>query len=91
MAHKPADLTSHFHTAPGVGDGYLFWRISEGGTVAPFKGMQSAMPSFKHLSEADRWAILTYVHQRFHGGFPPRHMAREEGHDYEAPSHDHMH
>ncbi len=74
LAHKPADLTNHFHNAPGDGDGYLFWRISEGGQVPPFNAMQSAMPSFKHLSEDDRWAILTYVHQRFHGGFPKPHM-----------------
>jgi mono/diheme cytochrome c family protein len=71
LAHKPADLTHHFHTAPGKGDDYLFWRISEGGTVAPFNTMQSSMPAFKgSLSESDRWAILTYIHQTFHGGFP---------------------
>ena len=31
LEHAPADLTNNFHTAPGKGDGYLFWRVSEGG------------------------------------------------------------
>ena len=90
LAHKPADLTNHFHNAPGDGDGYLFWRISEGGQVPPFKGMQSAMPPFKSLSEADRWAILTYVHQRFHGGFKmaQQHAARNE-HAHSETGHTH--
>ena len=91
LPHQPADLTNHFHTAPGEGDGYLFWRISEGGQVAPFKDMQSAMPPFKHLSEDDRWAILTFVHQRFHGGFPPKHMAENEAHGHGEEGHGHGH
>ena len=81
LGHRPADLTHHFHTAPGKGDDYLFWRISEGGAVPPFNAMQSAMPSFKHLGEDDRWAILTFVHQRFHGGF--------KGEDHDADGHEH--
>lgn len=82
LAHKPADLTNHFHLAPGKGDDYLFWRISEGGAVAPFKDMQSAMPAFKAvLSESDRWAVLTYIHQTFHGDFKDKH--------HEKPGHHH--
>lgn len=91
LAHKPADLTNNFHTAPGKGDDYLFWRISEGGQVSPFREMQSAMPPFKRLSEEDRWAILTFVHQRFHGGFPAapmQNMAKAE-HDHDAGPDEH--
>src|SRR5574341_634667 len=29
LPHPPADLTHHFHRAPGDGDAYLFWRVSE--------------------------------------------------------------
>lgn len=79
LAHKPADLTNNFHTAPGKGDDYLFWRISEGGAVEPFRSQQSAMPAFKNvLSEAERWQVLTYVHQQFHGGFPEDMGTHEE-------------
>lgn len=71
LEHKPADLTNHFHLAPGNGDGYLYWRVSEGGVVEPFRPMKSAMPSFKAiLSETQRWDVLTYIHHKFHGGFP---------------------
>ncbi|GAB4360928.1 MAG: hypothetical protein Kow006_31210 [Gammaproteobacteria bacterium] len=74
LSHKPADLTSHFHRGPGMGDGYLFWRVSEGGTVEPFKSSGSAMPAFKSvLSERERWDVLTYVHQLFHRSFSGTH------------------
>lgn len=69
LAHKPADLTNHFHQPPHDGDAYLFWRVSEGGTVPPFSGMGSQMPAFKHLlSEGERWDVLAYVHAYFHLG-----------------------
>jgi mono/diheme cytochrome c family protein len=72
LPHPPADLTHHFHRAPGDGDAYLFWRVSEGGQVEPFKSSQSAMPAFKHaLSEDQRWDVLAYVHAEFHKGFLP--------------------
>jgi mono/diheme cytochrome c family protein len=70
LPHPPADLTHHFHRAPGDGDAYLFWRVSEGGQVEPFKSMQSAMPAFKTvLTEDQRWEVLAYVHAQFHRGF----------------------
>jgi mono/diheme cytochrome c family protein len=70
LPHPPADLTHHFHQAPGDGDAYLFWRVSEGGQVEPFKSSQSAMPAFKAvLSEDQRWDVLAYVHAEFHKGF----------------------
>ncbi|GMR09041.1 MAG: hypothetical protein BMS9Abin26_2053 [Gammaproteobacteria bacterium] len=69
LPHPPADLTSHFHQAVGDGDGYLYWRLSEGGLVAPFNTMQSTMPAFKNnLSEDQRWDLLSYVHAYFHLG-----------------------
>jgi len=72
LPHSPADLTHHFHRAPGDGDAYLFWRVSEGGQVEPFKSMQSAIPAFKTvLSEEQRWDVLAYVHAEFHKGFLP--------------------
>lgn len=70
LPHAPADLTNHFHMKPGDGDAYLFWRVSEGGAVEPFKSMQSAMPAFKTvLSQEQRWDVLAYVHDQFHQGF----------------------
>jgi mono/diheme cytochrome c family protein len=70
LAHAPADLTNHFHNRPGDGDGYLFWRVSKGATVEPFKSMRSAMPAFEtFLSEDQRWDVLAYVHTQFHRGF----------------------
>ena len=69
LSHLPADLSDNIRTAPGVGDAYLFWRLSEGGTIEPFKSMGSSMPAFKNmLSERDRWDVLAYVHVFFHQG-----------------------
>jgi mono/diheme cytochrome c family protein len=78
LPHAPADLTHHFHRAPGDGDAYLFWRVSEGGQVEPFRSMQSLMPAFKAVLSADeRWDVLAYVHVKFHGGFLPKSVAGE--------------
>lgn len=80
LSHPPADLTNHFHYGPGQGDAYLFWRVSEGGAVEPFKSQQSAMPPFKTLlSEEQRWDVLIYVHQSFHGGFKATTMDPKHG------------
>jgi mono/diheme cytochrome c family protein len=69
LSHLPADLSDNFHTAPGDGDAYLFWRVSEGGTIEPFKSLGSSMPAFKNvLSESERWDVLAYVHVFFHQG-----------------------
>jgi len=86
LEHKPADLTNNFHTAPGKGDAYLFWRITEGGTAEPFRSQKSAMPAFAMvLDESQRWDVLTYVHQQFHSGFPalggPQQKAMPDHHD----------
>ncbi len=69
LAHRPADLTNHFHGKPGETDAYLFWRVSEGGLVEPFRSSGSAMPAFKEiLDEDERWDVLAYVHAFFHLG-----------------------
>jgi mono/diheme cytochrome c family protein len=40
-------------------DGYLFWRISEGGTMEPFK---SSMPPWKSVLDEDEiWEIIVYI------------------------------
>ncbi len=40
-------------------DGYMFWRVSEGGIIEPFT---SAMPSWKAaLTEEQRWEVISYV------------------------------
>ena len=46
-------------TALMTGDDYLFWRISEGGALAPFN---SAMPPWKEiLDEQARWDTINYA------------------------------
>lgn len=47
---KPADWTSAKVQAES--DGEIFWKISTG---------RGAMPSWKHLPENDRWALVRYV------------------------------
>jgi len=42
-----------------LSDGYLYWRIAEGGAIASFK---SAMPAWKStLSEQQIWQVITYL------------------------------
>ena len=70
LPHQPADLTHHFHRHPGDGDAYLFWRVSQGGTVEPFKSAGSLMPAFDTvLSEEEIWDVLAYVCAEYHMGF----------------------
>lgn len=55
---KPANLADR-QMLDSLSDGYLFWRVSEGGAMAPFN---SAMPSWKAaLSEEQRWQLISYV------------------------------
>ena len=69
LRHPPADLTNNFHTEPGNGDAYLFWRVSEGGLAEPFRSQGSAMPAFKDvLTPDERWDVLAYIHTFFHQG-----------------------
>ena len=70
LPHQPADLRHHFHPHPGHGDAYLFWRVSQGGTVEPFKSAGSLMPAFSTvLSDGAIWDVLAYVCAEFHMGF----------------------
>jgi mono/diheme cytochrome c family protein len=47
---KPADWTSK--RIQDESDGELFWKINAG---------RGAMPSWKHLPEKDRWALIQYI------------------------------
>jgi mono/diheme cytochrome c family protein len=50
LSPKPADWTSKKVQAES--DGEIFWKISTG---------RGAMPSWKHLPEAERWALVRYI------------------------------
>lgn len=53
---KPTDLAD-FQSK--FSDGYLFWRISEGGEISPFN---SQMPAWKGLlSEDQMWQVISYL------------------------------
>jgi hypothetical protein len=55
---KPANL-SDGEMMPTMNDGYLFWRVSKGGSVEPFN---SAMPAWETvLTEEQRWQVISYV------------------------------
>lgn len=45
--------------AKAKGEDYLFWRVSDGGTAAPFN---SSMPAWKGvLTEDEIWQVITYI------------------------------
>jgi mono/diheme cytochrome c family protein len=50
LSPKPADWTSK--KVQVESDGEIFWKISTG---------RGAMPSWKHLPEAERWALVRYI------------------------------
>jgi mono/diheme cytochrome c family protein len=50
LTPKPADWTSKKVQAES--DGEIFWKISTG---------RGAMPSWKHLPENERWALVRYI------------------------------
>ena len=50
LTPKPADGTSP--AVQSESDGEIFWKISTG---------RGAMPPWKHLPEAERWAIVHYI------------------------------
>ncbi|RME41214.1 MAG: cytochrome c [Caldilineae bacterium] len=55
---KPANL-SDGDMMGMLSDGYLYWRVTEGGAMEPFN---SAMPAWKTvLSEEQVWQVLSYV------------------------------
>ncbi len=54
----PADFTNA-EIMNSMSDTYLFWRISEGGTMEPFN---SSMPPWKQsLTEEQRWQVILYL------------------------------
>ncbi|MFZ1396817.1 MAG: c-type cytochrome, partial [Candidatus Promineifilaceae bacterium] len=57
---RPVNLTDPaLMNLPFITDSYLFWRISEGGSQAPFF---SAMPAWKaYLTETERWQVIAYI------------------------------
>jgi len=53
---KPGDLPT---AVKEVGVDYLYWRISEGGVMAPFN---SSMPAWKGiLTEEQIWQVVSYI------------------------------
>ena len=50
LSPKPADWTSK--TVQDESDGEIFWKITNG---------RGAMPSWRHLSDNDRWAAVRYI------------------------------
>ncbi len=55
---KPASLADAT-MMNDLSDGYLFWRVSKGGTMEPFN---SAMPPWEAgLTEDQRWQVISYV------------------------------
>lgn len=55
---QPANLADS-KMLDSLSDGYLFWRVSEGGVMAPFN---SGMPAWKAtLSEEQRWQVISYI------------------------------
>jgi mono/diheme cytochrome c family protein len=55
---KPQDLAE---LVPSLSDGYILWRISDGGMLPPF---HSAMPAWKTiLSEDQIWQLVAYLRE----------------------------
>lgn len=55
---KPADLSDSAMMS-SMADGYLYWRVTEGGVIEPFN---SAMPPWKAvLNEDQTWQVITYI------------------------------
>jgi mono/diheme cytochrome c family protein len=60
------------HTSQMMGDDYLFWRISEGGAMAPFN---SVMIPYKNvLDEQARWDVINYIQALGSGRVTPKEM-----------------
>jgi len=57
------------HTSQMMGDDYLFWRISEGGALAPFNSTMIAWKGV--LDEGARWDVISYVQALGSGAVRP--------------------
>jgi mono/diheme cytochrome c family protein len=58
MEPKPGDLTDA-NRMPDLSDGYLYWRISEGGAFEPFISLMPAWGTL--LSEQEMWQLVSYL------------------------------
>lgn len=64
LSPKPANFHSPIHAK--LPDGYWFWRVSKGGTVAPFNTAGSGMPPWESiLTPEQRWLVILYEHTFF--------------------------
>lgn len=65
------------HTSQMLGDDYLFWRISEGGSM-----FNSTMLAYKDvLSEEQRWDVINYMRALGSGGVTPKPMMGGQAYD----------
>ena len=55
----PGDLTRPQMAA--ASDGYLYWRIADGGAFEPFKSLMPAWGSL--LSETEIWELVSYIRE----------------------------
>jgi len=77
------------HTSTMLGDGYLYWRIAEGGSSE----FGTTMPSWKgSLSEEDIWAVIAYIRALGSGGVDPSSSVGGDtlNPEYEAVFHEEM-
>lgn len=57
----PADFTDRARMQT-LSPQYLFWRISEGGRVEPFRSQGSIMPAWKYqLTAEQRWQAIAFI------------------------------
>ncbi len=57
----PADFTDRARMQ-SLSPQYLFWRVSEGGRVEPFRSQGSIMPAWKYqLTEEQRWQVVAFI------------------------------
>jgi len=58
---QPADFTDRAKVDLRTPQ-YLFWRVSEGGQVEPFRSQGSIMPAWKYqLNEQQRWQVISFI------------------------------
>lgn len=58
---QPADFTNRTRMA-SLSPQYLFWRVSEGGRIEPFRSQGSIMPAWKYsLAPEQRWQVIAYI------------------------------
>lgn len=53
----PGDLTRN--EIDSLSDGYLFWRVAEGGAIDPFNSLMPAWGSL--LSDTEIWELISYM------------------------------